>query len=129
MLDAGTNSRSELCAYNTRPSLSCTTRIPTKACDKGEVVSMMLSSVVARSAAVVGGTKMVTAIATASSLVMSCVNVGGGMDSPDADLFLPLAGFSYVIGGLHPYEGVHLDPKGLFDAQRHNAGKIGAAVP
>src|ERR1700722_13310301 len=71
---------------------------------------------------------MVTAISTASNRVMSCVNVGGAMDSPYADLVLSLAGLSYVIGSLHPYERVHLDPKGLFDAQRHVAGKIGAAV-
>jgi hypothetical protein len=50
------------------------------------------------------------------------------IESTDTDLLLTLAGLRDIIGSLHLHESVHPHPESLFDAERHVAGKIGAAV-
>jgi hypothetical protein len=50
------------------------------------------------------------------------------MESPHTNLFLALACFCDVVGGLHAHESVHSYAKGLFDAERHVAGKVGLAI-
>ena len=39
-----------------------------------------------------------------------------------------LASFSDVVGGLHPHQRIHLDPKCLFNTERHVARQVGLTV-
>jgi hypothetical protein len=54
--------------------------------------------------------------------------VNGLVNSPHADLLLPLASLGNVVRTLHPHERVHLHSESLLDAQRHISGETRVAV-
>ena len=58
----------------------------------------------------------------------SDVDVDQWLHSPDLNPLLTLPGLGYVVGSLHPHEGVHLYSEGFFHAKRHVPGQIGFAV-